>query len=611
MTDISLSPKPLAKFTIFLGLTTCLYGALAQADDTYGAVSYSNSHNTSYSAGQALPLLSPDQIAADVEARFDPLTGRTEYIARDFDPFENEGQLVGSARLRSASTGITRDGFNVAGGAYLDISALYSANSRDPYDSRGLEHAVYMNGQPVDVMSYDVQTLECEKDITHVTYDSGYYSGASYGYVGGIYRLYPRYRGHSHYYNHRDRIRYGAWRGLRQHYRHHRGYDNRYRDHNYRDRDREERRDYGGGENRRDADIEALRRRIENREHEDGDRFRRGEDEEGRISTRNVIRHDRLGEQRLSNSFLTPPPVTPRPISNGTTSERSGSTRERSDNERGDREYSSNRFENGRSERNSSIEEIRDRDRENRVTIPSSSNRFTPPPSTSSSRYSAPRTTTSRTTTTRSTTTRTVPTQSTRSRPSTSRFSTPPGVETSSRSSTRSVTPSRSSTRTPTVSTPSRSTPSRSTTSTPRPPRVSTPRATPQRSTPSRSSSSNRSSSSSSRPSPSRSTTRAVNRSFERKNPSNGRSNRYYPSSYTNTHVSSRCVKEERLTLHIPAERLEAARFDGLSIVLLDRNSQDVPLYIPPNYIEGFRRANPYLNVTTGYRDPIYSGPGN
>lgn len=61
------------------------------------------------------------------------------------------------------------------------------------------------------------------------------------------------------------------------------------------------------------------------------------------------------------------------------------------------------------------------------------------------------------------------------------------------------------------------------------------------------------------------------------------------------------CAREDRLTLFIPEERLEAARFDGLTLIVRDvtvnqRNGQvtvydERPLYIPANYIEGFRMA--------------------
>jgi len=210
------------KFTVLCLTATVSTFTLAYADNSYAPA------ENSYSASQSLPGLSPGQVAAEVEARFDPLTGRTEYIAKDFDPFEGDTSIAGSALLRSASTGISRDGLNVSGGAYLDVSVMYTAASRDPYDSKGVEHAVFMNGEPVNVMTYDVQTLDCTRDITRVTYDDGYYSGASYGYVGGVYRHYPRYRGHNHYRGHRDRIRYGDWRGNRHNFHGYHGYDSRH-----------------------------------------------------------------------------------------------------------------------------------------------------------------------------------------------------------------------------------------------------------------------------------------------------------------------------------------------------------------------------------------------
>lgn len=61
------------------------------------------------------------------------------------------------------------------------------------------------------------------------------------------------------------------------------------------------------------------------------------------------------------------------------------------------------------------------------------------------------------------------------------------------------------------------------------------------------------------------------------------------------------CAREDRVTLLIPYERLEAARFDGLVIIIRDvsydpRIDQTTvyderPLYIPPNYIEGFKQG--------------------
>ncbi|MGJ8561010.1 MAG: hypothetical protein ACSHX3_12305 [Litorimonas sp.] len=61
------------------------------------------------------------------------------------------------------------------------------------------------------------------------------------------------------------------------------------------------------------------------------------------------------------------------------------------------------------------------------------------------------------------------------------------------------------------------------------------------------------------------------------------------------------CAREDQLTVFISHDRLDAARFDGLTLILRDvtydpRSGQTTvyderPLYIPPNYIEGFRLA--------------------
>jgi len=66
--------------------------------------------------------------------------------------------------------------------------------------------------------------------------------------------------------------------------------------------------------------------------------------------------------------------------------------------------------------------------------------------------------------------------------------------------------------------------------------------------------------------------------------------------------VQVQCAREESLTIHIPQERLNAARFDGLTVIVLDRKGHELPVFIPPNYIEGFRQATgrPAIN-SSGY----------
>ena len=55
--------------------------------------------------------------------------------------------------------------------------------------------------------------------------------------------------------------------------------------------------------------------------------------------------------------------------------------------------------------------------------------------------------------------------------------------------------------------------------------------------------------------------------------------------------VDIQCAREEILSVHIPQDRLDAARFDGLTVLVLDRAGHELPVFVPPNYIEGFRQA--------------------
>jgi len=58
--------------------------------------------------------------------------------------------------------------------------------------------------------------------------------------------------------------------------------------------------------------------------------------------------------------------------------------------------------------------------------------------------------------------------------------------------------------------------------------------------------------------------------------------------------VSSRsvdCAREDKLSIFIPNDRLDAARFDGLTLIALDAQGGETPIYLPPNYIEGYRLA--------------------
>lgn len=85
---------------------------------------------------------------------------------------------------------------------------------------------------------------------------------------------------------------------------------------------------------------------------------------------------------------------------------------------------------------------------------------------------------------------------------------------------------------------------------------------------------------------------RATDRAFSRGNSKIRRQHDYYPVGTTvERRVDGSCAKEEQLALFIPAERLDAARFDGLTVVLLGRDGSELPVFVPPNYVQGVRLA--------------------
>ena len=110
-----------------------------------------------------------------------------------------------------------------------------------------------------------------------------------------------------------------------------------------------------------------------------------------------------------------------------------------------------------------------------------------------------------------------------------------------------------------------------------------------------------------SKPRPSKPVSKPRPRSAPPSNPHSRRGNRQlelFPNGRGDAVVVSAsrdCAREDQLSVFIPAERLDAARFDGLTLIVRDVVSNGAtgltqvyderPLYIPPNYIEGFRLA--------------------
>lgn len=153
----------------------------------------------------------------------------------------------------------------------------------------------------------------------------------------------------------------------------------------------------------------------------------------------------------------------------------------------------------------------------------------------------------------------------------------------SPRSDTRRSEPKRSE---PKRSAPKRSEPKRSSQRRNEPKRSSSSRSIPKRSAPSRSSS------------------RKSSKRFLDFFPNNG---------YGRQVVTSRsvdCAREDKLQVFVSNERLDAARFDGLTLIALDAQGGETPIYIPPNYIEGFRLATSGQIRPQGYTAVVpHSGP--
>ncbi len=470
-------------------------------------------------ASSALHELSPDQISADVERRVNPETQRIEYVARDFDPFEGEGSLAGSAALRSAHDGITISGKPIHGGAYLDVSVIYTTQTADYYDKRGLDYAVYVSGEPVEYQRYDTQVLECSSSPYDFRYDDGYYTGARYGFLAGIYRLYPRYRGHSHYrYNN-----YGYWG--------HNPYD--YGSYSYyRHRDRHL---YNRDGSRRYSDR-----------HRDRDRYR--------------DRRDDGQDGHLTNNTTT---TTAVPRVNG----RPQTGQALADRGRNPAEFRANPFE--RRLTNGDRRRSRDRQSDTRVNEQQDI-RVTP---------------TTRPRSERAFQRRVEPVKRYERREpvrTTTRQSQPP------KQMTRRAEPPKQIQR-------SSQPPKQAFQRPAQPPKnVSPPK---RRSQPVKRSETRKNTRSESR-SRSNNRSRSVDKTFRSSQRSmDRRAKNFYPvtSNYSYASSGSRnCVKEEVMSLHIPQERLMAARYDGLSVILLDRQGGDVPVYLPPNYINGFLQAQGY-----------------
>ncbi len=495
---------------------------------TYQAGAYQTGAPTMVAAAPGLPSISAEQIARDVTTEFNPRTGARELVAASFDPFEEDPNLAGSLRLRSADGAVAVDGSRLSGGAIVEMDFYYNSPSDDPYGGRNYGDVSFVNGELAPVILRDTRVLECSTRVENVVYNHASYYDR--GYSSGIYRPYRHYAGHSGFGFGFGNSYFGpGYRsyGSRGYFGNNRSYGSRnsYGTHGRRGSRGHRNRDRADG--RRDRDDDGRRARGER-----DDRARRNA---RRLTDRDI--DERLSRVRSYGTGRTPAEIEGRargrtPMRAGNPSQRS---RIRAASPRTDRAVSEQsqtprqRLQNERSQTQPSVNR-RTRTRNQRSQI-----------------ERAPR--------------EDVQTRPTVNRETRSRNSTSPKKRSSSNASSR---PKNIKTSPPKRSTPKRNSAPKQRSSR----RSSSPKKSIKRSAPSRRSSSNTSK-------------RKLN---------------FFPNDGYGARsvVSSRsidCAREDKLRVFIPNDRLDAARFDGLTLIALDAQGGETPIYLPPNYIEGYRMA--------------------
>jgi len=499
---------------------------------------------------ETLPEISPRQIASDVEVKFNPETGSKEYIAPSFDPFEEDRSMAGTASLRSVSSATTIDGQSV-------MTFYYNSASNDPYDTRGYEDAVYLSGEYAPVTRRDNRILECNEQVQDVVYyHEDYYRPSLYV---NLFRPYRHYRGH---YAYGGSYGYDYGRG----YRSYRGYGGH--------------RGYRGGRGYRRGDDRRRRRGTRNR---DG----------GSFADRAI---DRVREENG---------LPPRPR------EERGDRRNRNDGERSETRREERRANRANRNRN------RDRAETRRGTVDAL---IGGPSRMGSNAGPAGRRTEGR---------RTVPPRATTPAQRAQRMERLPGRERLPRIESAPRVRNDSSAgaeRAPVQGNSFSARAVRRITS-----RAATPRSAP---APRATAPAPRAERAAPTPRPRRAERtrpprleRAVKRAREIKSRNAPRRNSgrkgnpklrmmgFLPmaSAWSRNvvrNVDVQCAREEMLTVHIPQERLDAARFDGLTVLVLDRTGQEIPVFVPPNYIEGFRQAvGGRVAPSVSYQEPHTSAP--
>ena len=524
--------------------------------NTFQTGNYNAGAPTMVAAAPSLPDISAEQIARDVTAEFNPRTGRTELIAAPFDPFEADPYMAGSLRLRSAEGAVTIDGHPLPSGAIVDIDFYYNSPSDDPYGGRNYSEVSFVNGDLAPVVLRDSRILECSARVDNIVYDHNVYYAPSFSNIG-IYQPSRYYAGHSSFGFGFGANYFGPGIGFFNNNitRFNRTNFNQFGSNQF-------------GFNRNNARTFIPRTNLPNagirtRRNLGGGRFRRGRN--GGRTTSVVTPATPAVVPGTSSSNLTAGEIQRRvagrraPATDLRKGGRLGPRRSITGRDRVVGGVAPNTLDS-----RSTGAESSDTDEARRNTTRRVFNRRASLRGLSS----------------RARPERIIPKQNV-STPVISKQAEPRAVVLKQRASS----PAQSRSKSPTQSkAPSKKSKSSKQSKTPK-----------QSKAPKRSKAKSRSSSRSS--SSSRRSSARTSRPSTRKSSSSSRRRlNFYPNSgYGGRNVvtsqSVECAREDKLSIFIPNDRLDSVRFDGLTLIAVDAQGVEAPIYIPTNYIQGYRLA--------------------
>ena len=159
-----------------------LFSAILALSASWSAISTAQISRVQTRAQLFLPELAPERIAQDVKIIFDNRSGTQEYVAPTFDPFENLGDIAGTASLRTITQSTAINGQDLYDGAILDLSFFYRDSSGDPYASGGFEAVTLLSGNHAPVVLRDSRALECASDVRHTSFDQGFHLNSGFYY---------------------------------------------------------------------------------------------------------------------------------------------------------------------------------------------------------------------------------------------------------------------------------------------------------------------------------------------------------------------------------------------------------------------------------------------